>query len=362
MSAFFPQFVVRGESISNHKTMLNRALWIVSVFSGVLVLLAGTYFISRAWDIRRVDHQYRVPMLYAPTNYLRTSTVSGLQKQTSVPDVSVASDITISSRDVQIDRTSVRVYIYQSQIKKPHSAGLLWIHGGGLVLGNARADTEFLQPILHALNIVVVSAEYRLPPQHPYPQPLDDCFAALVWMHDHADELGVDARRIAVGGGSAGAGLAAALVQRAHDDGRVKPVFQVLMYPMIDDRTTLKTETKGRGRLVWTAQPNLFGWKSYLGQTPQWEDDRPYAAAARRKDLSGLPSAWIGVGDLDLFYDEDVEYCRRLQAAGVSCKLDIVPNAYHGFNLLAKKAPGSIAFDERMIDALRVELEATPQP
>ncbi len=353
---------MRGESISKHKTKMNRAVWLVSVFSGVLVFLASTYFASKAWDIRRVDRQYRVPMLYAPTNYLHTSTVSALQKRTSVPDLSVANDITISSRDIRIDKASVRIYIYESRSKKPHGAALLWIHGGGFVLGNARADTEFLQPILRALNIVVVSVEYRLAPQHPYPQPFDDCFVALLWMHDHADELGIDARRIAIGGGSAGAGLAAALVQRAHDEGRVKPVFQVLMYPMIDDRTTLKSETNGRGKLIWTPELNLFGWKSYLGQTPHLEDDRPYAAAARRKDLGGLPPAWIGVGDLDLFYDEDVEYCRGLQAAGGSCKLDVVLNAYHGFNLLAKKAPGSTAFNERMIDALRVGLEATPQP
>ena len=342
---------------------MNRAVWLVSVFSGVLVFLAGTYFVIKAREIRRVDRQYRVPMLYAPTNYLHPSTVSALQKHTSVPDdLSLANDITISSRDIRADNTSVRIYIYESKNKKPQSAALLWIHGGGLVLGNARADTEFLQPILRALNIVVVSVEYRLAPQHPYPLPLDDCFAALLWMNDHSDELGIDARRIAVGGGSAGAGLAAALVQRAHDDGRAKPVFQVLMYPMIDDRTTLKSETKGRGNLIWTPELNLFGWKSYLGRTPHLEDDLPYAAASRRKDLSGLPAAWIGVGDLDLYYDEDVEYCRRLQAAGVSCTLDVVPNAYHGFNLLAKTAPGSTAFNERMIDALRVGLEATRHP
>jgi acetyl esterase/lipase len=353
---------VRGESISKYKVRMNRVVWLVSAFSGVLVFLAGTYFVSKAWDIRRVDRQYRVPLLYAPTNYLHTSTVSALQKRTSVPDLAVANDITISSRNIRIDKGAVRIYIYESKNKKPQSAALLWIHGGGLVLGNARADTEFLQSILRALNIVVVSVEYRLPPQHPYPQPLDDCFVALLWMRDHADELGIDARRIAVGGGSAGAGLAAALVQRAHDEGGVKPVFQVLMYPMIDDRTTLNSETKGRGKLIWIPELNLFGWKSYLGQTPQLEDDRPYAAAARRKDLSGLPSAWIGVGDLDLYFDEDVEYCRDLQAAGVRCTLDVVPNAYHGFNLLAKKAPGSKAFNARMIDALGTGLEATHRP
>jgi acetyl esterase/lipase len=353
---------VRGGNISKQKTKMSRAVLLVSVFSGVLVFLASTYFVSKAWDIRRVDRQYRVPLLYAPTDYLHTSTVSALQKRTSVPDLSLANDITISSKDIRIDKASVRIYIYESKNKKPHSAALLWIHGGGFVLGNARADTEFLQPILRALNIVVVSVEYRLPPKHPYPQPLDDCFVALLWMHDHADELGIDSGRIAIGGGSAGGGLAATLVQRAHDDGRVNPVFQVLMYPMIDDRTTLKSETNGRGRLIWTPELNLFGWKSYLGQMPQLKDERPYAAAARRKDLSGLPSAWIGVGDLDLYYDEDVEYCSGLRAAEVSCQLEVVPNAYHGFNLLAKKAPGSSAFNQRMINALRAGLESTPQP
>jgi acetyl esterase/lipase len=347
----------------NTRPEKNRWIRRGSVFLAALMLLASLYIVSKAWNIRRVDQQYRVPMLYAPTNYLHSWSIAKLQKDTGAPGhlPAAPTGITITRKDVFVDQMPVRIYVYERQDKQPHSAGLLWIHGGGLVLGNATADTEFLEPILRGLNIVVVSVEYRLPPQHPYPQPLDDCYAALLWMHEHADELGIDPRRIAVGGGSAGAGLAAALVQRAYDEGRVRPVFQALMYPMIDDRTTLTSNDDGRGKFVWTQDENLFGWKSYLGRTPRTDDERPYAAASRRKDLSGLPPAWIGVGDLDLFYDEDVEYCRRLQSAGVSCQLYLVPHAYHGFNLLAKKAPGSIDFNERMISALKAGLESPIQ-
>ena len=325
---------------------------------GVLALLAGAYIARKAWEIRRVDRQYRVPTLYAP-NYLGTMTVSALQKRSSTPDeMTAGSEIAISSRDIPgIGETTVRVYVYERQNREKNRAALLWIHGGGLVLGNARADTALLGPFLRELNLVVVSVEYRLAPQHPYPQALDDCFAAFLWVRDHADELGIDAGRVAVGGGSAGGGLAAAVAQRALDEARVQPRFQLLIYPMLDDRTTLRRGRNGRGRLGWTPAANRFGWKSYLGQKATLKDDRPYAAAARRENLAGLPEAWIGVGDLDLFYDEDVAYCGRLRAAGVRCELDVVPNAYHGFNLMAEKAPGSIAFNQRMLEALRAGLK-----
>jgi acetyl esterase/lipase len=355
-----PFDALREEAYLYIRSETNRWVWHVPIFLSVLILVASPYFVNRGWNIRRVDPQYRVPMLYAPLSiFFHNWSISMFQKARA-PELPVGpKGIRVSGRDVPSDNATIRVYIYESQNKKPHSAALLWIHGGGLVSGNATQDTDFLELVLRALNIVVVSVEYRLAPQHPYPQPLNDCYAAFLWMHDHSDELGIDPRRIAIGGASAGGGLTAALVQRAYDEGRVKPVFQALMYPMLDDRTTLTRNTAGRGKLIWTPEQNLFGWTSYLGQTPTLNDERPYAAAARRKDLSGLPPAWIGVGDLDLFHDEDVDYCRRLESAGVSCPLDVVPKAYHGFNMAAKKAPGSIDFNERMIAALRVGLEAT---
>ena len=198
------------------------------------------------------------------------------------------------------------VYVYDTPTRPRPTGVLLWIHGGGYVMGDPRGDHDVCSQHARDLGIVVVNVDYRLAPEHPFPAALEDCYAALRWVHENADELGIDPSRIAVGGGSAGGGLAAALAQLAHDRGEVPVCFQYLVYPMLDDRTTL---VRKRPRtLVWTPGANLFGWTSYLGHPPGLEESRPYAVPARREDLSGLPPAWIGVGDIDLFYEEDVAY------------------------------------------------------
>ena len=144
--------------------------------------------------------------------------------------------------------------------------------------------------------------------------------------------------RIAIAGASAGGGLAATLAIYAHDKGEVRPAFQLLVYPMLDDRTVTRADHDTRNVRVWTPKSNRFGWTSYLGAEPGSTGVSPYAAAARREDLSGLPPAWIGVGQIDLFHDEDVEYARRLVEAGVACTLSIVPGAFHGFDAVFRKA------------------------
>jgi acetyl esterase/lipase len=226
-----------------------------------------------------------------------------------------------------------------------------------MISGNAQADAIFLSRLAQQLNALVISVEYRLAPEHPFPAALDDCYIAFKWLHDEAPTLGVDPARIAIGGSSAGGGLCAALAQRAHDADEVKPAFQILICPMLDDRTTLKTSHGGRGELLWRPTENLMAWTAYLGQRPTQLEDRQYAVPARRENLSGLPPAWIGVGTLDLFYEEDVRYAERLRAAGVPCEVDVVEGAYHGFHGAAKNAPESVAFLNRMIDALRNALQ-----
>ncbi len=166
----------------------------------------------------------------------------------------------------------------------------------------------------------MVSPDYRLAPENPFPAALDDCMATLKWMGKHADELGIDPDRIAVYGVSAGGGLAAAVAQRAFDEG-IPLRAQALVYPMIDDRTALRDDLAGRGELTWSPKSNRFAWTAYLGREPRMSDAPEYAAPARRTDVAGLPPAWIGVGDLDLFYDEDVAYAEKLTAAGVPCEL-----------------------------------------
>lgn len=220
---------------------------------------------------------------------------------------------------------------------------VLWIHGGGLVLGDLRQDDPLCTDTARRHGAVVVSANYRLAPEHPFPAPLDDCFATWVWLLNAAPDLGIDPDRIVIGGQSAGAGLAAALVQRIHDEGGRRPVAQWLFCPMLDDRTAADRALDAVRHRVWNNRANRTGWTSYLNGSAH----RPYAVPARREDLTGLPPAWIGVGDIDLFHDEDLAYASRLRAAGVEVTVDVVPGGPHGFESWARTAPTAQAYLER---------------
>jgi acetyl esterase/lipase len=233
--------------------------------------------------------------------------------------------------------------------------GLLWIHGGGMILGSPQLEAGASGRMSDELDAVVVSPDYRLAPEHPFPAPLDDCMAALNWMRENAGELGIDPGRIAVIGSSAGGGLSAAVAQRAHDED-IALRAQILVYPMIDDRTTLRDDHCGRGRFMWTPQSNRFGWTAYLGRPPRLSDAPDYAAPARRTDLSGLPPAWIGVGALDLFHDESVAYAEALRSCGVPCELVVVPGMYHGADTLAPNALSMKGFRGKSVDYLRSHL------
>ena len=207
------------------------------------------------------------------------------------------------------------------------------IHGGGYVIGSYDMDDALLDQWCQRHDIVGVSVEYRLAPEHPYPAPLDDCYAALKWTYDHAEELGIDADRIGVRGISAGGGLAAALALLARDRGEVPLAFQLLDCPMLDDRQTTPS-IQLDGLYVWSREANEFGWRSYLGELYGSDDVPIYAAAARATDLTGLPPAFVSVGAIDGFRDEDVEYATRLNQAGVPCELHVYPGLPHGYALV----------------------------
>lgn len=229
----------------------------------------------------------------------------------------------------------VRVFVPDA---RAGSAALLWIHGGGLVIGNAAQDDLFCAETARELGIVVVAAEYRLAPEFPFPAALEDCFSAWAWLLESAQQFRIDPLRVAVGGQSAGGGLAASLAQRIHDAGGAQPAAQWLFSPMLDDRTALARELDVVGHYVWDNRQNRFGWQAYLGDTfgtPQVPD---HAVPARRSSLEGLPPAWIGVGDIDLFFHEAAAYAERLNAAGTACALDVVPGAPHGFETIAPDA------------------------
>ena len=225
--------------------------------------------------------------------------------------------------------------LYRPTAAAAPTAALLWIHGGGYLLGSPEQDDALCRRYVQLLCITVAAVRYRLAPEHPYPIPLEDCYRVLTWL---AGLPGVDADRIAIGGASAGGGLTAALSFLARDRGEVSPALQVLSYPMLDDRT-VGPDLEKPGFRLWNARSNRFGWTSYLGGA-----DPAVAVPARRTDLVGLAPAWLGVGTLDLFCAEDLAYAARLNAAGVECEVHEVPGAFHGFDGLAPKAAVSQAY------------------
>lgn len=206
---------------------------------------------------------------------------------------------------------------------------LYWMHGGGLIAGSALGDDLRFDRWCPSLGMVGVSVEYRLAPEHPFPAPIEDCWAGLRWVVDHAGELGVDRTRIGIGGASAGGGLAAALALLARDGG-LDLAYQLLLYPMLDDRQV--TESSGWDVPIWDPAANDFGWRCYLGDAKGTDDVPPHAAAARAADLAGLPPAFVLVGALDGFLDEDVDHAMRLTRAGVPTELHVYPGAPHGFD------------------------------
>ncbi len=266
----------------------------------------------------------------------------------------------VTSREVEVTAAGggrVRTLVYEPAGRTRPSGAVLWIHGGGYVMGTPEMSNDWCSRMATDLGVLVANVDYRLAPEHPFPGGLDDCYAVLEWLHREAEALGVDPARVAIGGGSAGGGMAASLAQMAHDRGGPAVCFQLLEYPMLDDRTGTAGDA---GRLVWTSRSNTYAWRAYLGREAAHATEQPWAVPARRADLSGLPPAWVGVGDLDLFHDEDVEYARRLREAGVPCELHVEPGMYHAADVLALDSAAMRSFTARMIDALRAGMAGAP--
>lgn len=245
------------------------------------------------------------------------------------------------------------------RIFTPPSAGdralpaLLWIHGGGYVMGSAADTDSRLGELAERVGCVVVAVDYRLAPEHPYPAALDDCAAALAWLAANPEGLGVDSGRIALGGASAGAGLAAALAQRTRDEQGTRPVFQLLIYPMLDDRNEQPSTHAITDPGLWNRETNLKAWRMYLGEAGQNRKGPSYAVPARSEHLAALPPAFVAVGDLDLFLDENINYAQRLLQAGVPTELHVYTGAIHGFDMLAPASSLAVRLNADMEAALQ---------
>ncbi|MEM9938953.1 MAG: alpha/beta hydrolase [Pseudomonadota bacterium] len=248
------------------------------------------------------------------------------------------------------DQPPIRCLVYTPAGGNVTGAAYLHVHGGGYVIGAPEMSDASNVHLCAALGITIVSPDYRLAPEHPVPQPLEDCYAVLAWMHQNAGSMGLDPARIAVGGESAGGGLAAALVLDAYSKGDYPICYQLLTYPMLDDRTG-DVDNPGdptTGEFVWDRDKNRFGWTSYLG------DSAPAAPSvpARADRLEGLPPAWIGTAGLDLFRDENISYAQRLMSAGVAAELIIYPAVGHGFQW-ATEAPVTKQYVRDHLEALK---------
>lgn len=259
----------------------------------------------------------------------------------------------VAIEDRPLGHGAIRIYRPQ---RGSSGAGLLWIHGGGYIIGDVSTSDRECVALARDLRLVVVSVGYRLAPKHPFPAALDDCLEAWNYMQGSARELGVDRIRIAVAGQSAGGGLAASLVQRIADIGGIQPAAQVLMYPMLDDRTAANDAYDQARHFLWNNRNNRGGWSWYLGQPPGQDRVPAYAVPARRQDLSGLPPAWIGVGERDLFHREDCAYARRLQAAGVHCELHEGAQAPHAYDIIVPRSSLAQAFVHSYYRFLRKQL------
>lgn len=226
--------------------------------------------------------------------------------------------------------------------KKP---GILWIHGGGYITG--MAEMVYMSRSIHLVKkygVTVISPEYRLSGQAPYPAALIGCYHALLYMKKHAEELGIRKDQIMVGGESAGGGLAAALCMYAKDKRTVNIAYQMPLYPMIDNEDT--ETSRDNHAPVWNTRRNHYGWKQYLKGIPGGKVPA-YAAPARRKDYSGLPPAYTFVCTAEPFYAETITYVRNMQKAGVEAGIDIYPGMFHAFDMLLPFLPISKRAAER---------------
>lgn len=225
----------------------------------------------------------------------------------------------------------VRCLVYKPKNAPQEMAAYLHLHGGGYILGSPEGSDAHNISLASQLGICIVSVDYRLAPEHPVPAALHDSYAALTWMHTESKTLGIDVTRIAIGGESAGGGLAASLALYARDQAEFPICYQLLTYPMIDDRTGDEAHPGDplTGEFVWTRERNQLGWSYYLGATVPAAPHVP----SRATSLEGLPPAWISTAALDLFRDENIEYAQRLLKASVPTELIVYPGTCHGFQM-----------------------------
>jgi acetyl esterase/lipase len=260
----------------------------------------------------------------------RRAVLEAMMAQTAALQPTPGDVVTTDFHAVAEDGAKILLRWYAKTGAAPGPAAL-YLHGGGMILGNVALYDGPIARYVSATGVPMLAADYRLAPEHPHPAPVEDAYLGLLWLHEHAAELGVDPARIAVMGDSAGGGLAAAVALLARDRRGPALARQILVFPMLDDRTTAP-DPELAPFVAWSYEDNLTAWTALLGDRIGGPDVSPYAAPARATDLAGLPPAYVEVGQLDVFRDEDLAYAQRLSAAGVDVEFHLHPGAPHEFD------------------------------
>jgi len=300
------------------------------------------------------------PMLAWRTGPPLPENYRNVRRQSAVPPPPLPG-IPVAKHTIPVSARVPAVTIYVINAGGKDRPAILHTHGGGFVMGSAASEIPGKQTMARELDCVVVTVEYTLAPEATYAVSTAQNYAALKWLHANAASLGVDRARIAVMGESAGGGLAAMLAIAARDRGEVPVMFQCLVYPMLDDRTgSTRMPPWPIGQLAWDAPANRFGWRSFLGRAPGTAGVPAAAVPARTASLRGLPPAFIGVGSIDLFVDEDIAYAKRLIDAGIPTELTIVPGAFHGFDGAGASTSIGKEFTRAKMNALRRAFGQTP--
>ena len=263
---------------------------------------------------------------------------------------------TVEKRIIPVGRHSIRLLILRPSVRSSEKVpGVLWVHGGGYQSGSAKAVF-----VTRALSLtvkygaVLVAPEYRLSGKHPYPAALHDCYTALLYLKEHAEELGVRSDQIMVGGESAGGGLCAAVCMMARDRG-IQVAFHFPLYPMLNNLDT-ESSRDNHGR-IWNTRRNHLGWRLYLRGDAKKETVSPYASPSRQTDYSNLPPCYTFVGEGEPFYAETLQYVEDLRSAGVPAEADVYPTNVHAFDMLypedAVSRQAISAFEQRFGDAIK---------
>ncbi|GGG11652.1 esterase [Paenibacillus albidus] len=272
----------------------------------------------------------------------------------SSPPIEKSEHVRTASRMIPSAAGEMLVKIYEpAQRTGIRLPAMLWIHGGGYVMGHPDMDDALCERFVQAAKCVVVSVNYRLAPEHPYPAAIDDCYAGLTWMTDEAELLGIDLDRVAIAGASGGGGLTAALALMARDKGGPALIFQMPLYPMIDDRNiTASSFEITAHNATWNRKNNLAAWNMYRGYPTEESVMSPYAVPSRAESLAGLPPVYTCVGQLDVFRDETIEYVTRLAQAGVDVEFHLYPGTFHSFEVMVPHAEVSQRASKSYVDAM----------